>query len=322
MSKALGSCGHGVCMAFSHPQVFSSRWRIFYRTSTAPNPVTIALLSSCDVEIERVRKGRPCVLRYDVSRVQAVLDFLNSNHISGHKVLNRNPRVLQSKPENMALNLEFLHSWSINVPKAVEACPQLLYTPIQTIQNKLDVLMGFGLDPTTVFKRFPQVMGLAQPAMCERFILLAELGLDAKRIVKRRPAVFGSCESTLRTCIHFFDGTGLDTKRILDSHPTVLGRNPHRSLRPIIDFITKDMGRTLEEINRNPACLTYSLEKRIKPRYRYMLEHGRRQDYKLSTLFSPTDERFAWLVARQPHPHYHEWASHQLEGISRLQQDP
>lgn len=97
----------------------------------------------------------------------------NSNHISGHKVLNRNPRILQSKPENMALNLEFLHTWSINVP--VEACPQLLYTPIQTIQNKLDVLMAFGLEPTV--RAFPQV---TQPR---------ELN-DSSPVANREPASF------------------------------------------------------------------------------------------------------------------------------------
>lgn len=44
-----------------------------------------------------------------------------------------------------------------------------------------------------------------------------------------------------------------------------------------------------------------------KPESRYMMEHGRRKDFKLSTMLICNDERFAWTVARRPPEHYHQW---------------
>lgn len=91
------------------------------------------------------------------------------------------------------------------------------------------------------------------------------------------------------------------------AQPQVIGRDIARTLRPTIEFMTMDMGRSLEEINRNPVSLLCSLENRIKPRYRYMMAHRRRKDCGLGTLCTLPDERFAWLVAKQPTQHYIEW---------------
>lgn len=55
------------------------------------------------------------------------------------------------------------------------------------------------------------------------------------------------------------------------------------------------------------SWFAFSLEKRIKPRYGYMMAQGRHKGYKLSTLLNCNDERFAWIVARKPVQHYHIW---------------
>lgn len=66
------------------------------------------------------------------------------------------------------------------------------------------------------------------------------------------------------------------------AYPQFIGFSIESKLRRSIEFITKDMGRPLQEISRNPSCLSISLDQRLKPRYHYMMEHGKRHDFSLS----------------------------------------
>jgi hypothetical protein len=200
-------------------------------------------LAAHQIDVEKVRRRCPAVLRYDVTRPQAMLQFLSASNVDPAKILNSQPQILQLKPDALASNLAFLQTLPINAKKAVEAYPPLLYLRIHTIQSKMDALARIGLPP----------------------------------------------------------------ERILNRYPEVFGRDIDRALPHIIHFLTKDMGRSLEEINQNSVYLTYSLEKRIKPRHRYMMAHGRRKDFALGTLLNCNDERFAWMVARQPLQHYRDW---------------
>lgn len=208
----------------------------------------------------------------------------------------------------MAINLTFLQTPPINVTKAVEACPQLLYLPIETLQSKIDNLRSLGVRPEIVVQQFPQVLASSKRVLHKRFALLEELGLNAKRIFERCPTILAGSDGAFHAHIDFFERMGLDGKRIINAQPKVLGRNPDGGLLPVVEFITQIMGRSLEEINRTPSCFTYSLEKRMKPRYQYMLHHGVRKDYALSTLFTPCDQQFAWSVARQPLQHFRDWS--------------
>jgi len=200
-------------------------------------------LAAHQIDVEKVRRRCPAVLRYDVTRLQAMLQFLNANNLDPVKILNKQPQILQRKPDTLASNLAFLQTLPINPTKAIESYPPLLCFPIDTIQSKMEALTKIGLLPVSILNQYPQVFG------------------------------------------RDIDRTSLHT----------------------IGFLTKDMGRSLEEINRNSVCLTYSLEKRIKPRHRYMMAHGRRKDFALGTLLNCNDERFAWTVARQPPQHYRDW---------------
>lgn len=242
------------------------------------------------IEIEKVRKHRSSVLRYETSRIQKSLDFLNHNGLDAAKVVNRDPQVLQSQPEVMAANLEFLRTLPISVTKEVAKCPHLLHLPIHTIQSKLDVIASHGV----------------------RFILLDSLGLDARRIVERFPSVLSRPEPSIRSHLNFLSGVGLDAIQIINAAPSIIGCGIEQNLRPTITFITKDMGRSLQDIHRHPASLSYSLEHRIKPRYLYMMLYSHRKDYALSTLLTPNNDRFSGAVARQSLQHYTNWLKSQF----------
>jgi len=215
------------------------------------NPDVIQLLFVQDVKIDSGRWIPPAVLRYDVTRVQGVIDFLNASGINAQKLLKRHPRVLQSKVEMMAANLTFLSTLPIDVPKALEACPWLLYLPIGTIRSKIDHLAGLGLHPMAMIKRNSSVLNCSKRALADGFAFLKESGLDAKRIAIVSPTVLGLPQARIRAHILLLEESGLDSKRIINSQPTLLSRKVHHCLQPSIKYITEDMGRSVEEINRD-----------------------------------------------------------------------
>jgi hypothetical protein len=233
------------------------------------------LLTQHGVDIKKVRKRCPAAVRYDVTRVQSVLRFLSANHFDPAKTLNKEPQVLRVDPKVLAPNLALLQTLPIDVKKAVESCPRLLYLPIKTIQSKMDALALLGFNPEIMLGRCSAIVTRGDDTIRRHVAFLQEIGLDANRIVPRQPQVIG-----------------LDIDR---------------TLRPTIKFLTKDMGRPLKEIEDTPTALLYSLKERIQPRHWYMMEHGTRKDYKLSTLLHCNDERYAWIVARRPLEHYHQW---------------
>jgi hypothetical protein len=276
---------------------------------TEANSSTAAadFLETHGIDVEKLRNHRSHVLRYDVSRLEDVIHLLNVHKIDVRKVVLRVPRVLESKADNVADNLHFLKALPMYSTKMVESAPQLLCLPIPIIEAKFDVYRSLGIRPEIALSRSRAALGTSETTIRQRFSFLVDSGLDATRIVTRYPQIFGLTEKYIRAHLTFLTGMGLDTAKIINTQPTVFGCDPARKLLPIIEFITKDMGRSLDEINRNPACLSYSLKKRIKPRHRYMMDHGRHRNFSLSTLLTPTDENFARFVAQQPELHYRHW---------------
>jgi hypothetical protein len=273
-----------------------------------PIPTTIRdIFEAHGIDAEKVRRRCPAVLLYDVVRLHTMLQFLIANLLNPAKIINKQPQILQLNPGTLASNLVFLQTLPMNAKHALELCPELLYLPPQTIRTKMNTLAQLGFAPEVVLKRFPVIVTLGDEGLRRRIAFLENLGLDARRIVKTGSCIFGLSENNIHVKFNYLRDVGLNAVKILNAHPQVTGLNIDRTLRPIIEFLTKDMGRSLEEINRYPACLSCNLEKRIKPRHRYMMAHGRRKDYCLSTLLKSNNDRFAWTVARQPPDHYHEW---------------
>eukprot|EP00669_Euglena_mutabilis_P005309 TRINITY_DN16737_c0_g1_i1.p1 TRINITY_DN16737_c0_g1~~TRINITY_DN16737_c0_g1_i1.p1 ORF type:complete len:213 (+),score=2.22 TRINITY_DN16737_c0_g1_i1:393-1031(+) len=212
----------------------------------------------------------------------------------------------------MAANLEFLRTLPISVTKEVAKCPHLLHLPIHTIQSKLDVIASHGVRTEPVLRSFPVAVTLSEQSLRSRFILLDSLGLDARRIVERFPSVLSRPEPSIRSHLNFLSGVGLDAIQIINAAPSIIGCGIEQNLRPTITFITKDMGRSLQDIHGHPASLSYSLEHRIKPRYLYMMLYSHRKDYALSTLLAPNNDRFSGAVARQSLQHYTNWLKSQF----------
>jgi len=219
------------------------------------------------------------ILNYDVQKTAGIVDVLTRDNIDIGKAVGRNARLLNRPPEVVSARLASLKALGIDAKKTIDAYPTVLNLLSQTVQEKL--------------------------------CFLSSLGFDANVLVFRSPGILTISKQAIRICIAFLEDSGLDAMRIVNAQPSVLGYNIDRKVRPTIEFITKDMGRSVEEINRCPRCLAASLEQRLKPRYRYMMLHGKRNDLSLRTLAASIDELFVLVVSDQPLEHYRQWRATQ-----------
>jgi len=216
--------------------------------------------------------------------------LLQCHGISINKVTKR--ALHHSKTEEV-INVLMKHA--IDIKKAVHGHPELLSIAPNVLDARLEVLRNSGIDVVEVAARRPRLLSLLSMTVESKMILLSSFGHDAKKLVRRNPAVLTYSKAAILDCVKILNDNRLDAARIIRGEPTVIGM---RSLLPAIEFITKDMGRSLEEINRCPRSLTTSLEKRLKPRHRDMMMFAKRKDYSLSTLCASTEQRFEQILAR------------------------
>jgi len=111
-------------------------------------------------------------------------------------------------------------------------------------------------------------------------------------VLKRSmPTVFNCSEIRIRNTLDFLNSVGLDGVRIVNAYPSVLCFCVDTKLRPVVHFVTIVMGRDVRALQKNPACLGFSLHGRLIPRYQFAILHHK-QHLSLGTLFNTADERF------------------------------
>jgi len=230
---------------------------------------TAQVLQRHRVRLDKVAQKYPHALRYDVAKTEAMIQVLTMHDIEVGKAVTRNPAVLSMAPETLHMRLEALEGLvGERMPHVVASSPTLLGLLPYTLETKMN--------------------------------LLVSLGLNANLILRRSPRIFTHSEQSMRQHVLFFKDMGLDTVRIINAKPDALNLRIERTLRPLIDYITIEMGRSLDDINKCPRCFSTSLEQRLKPRHEYLKLHGKRQDYSLRVICGFTDERFVTLTDQTP----------------------
>lgn len=166
-------------------------------------------------------------------------------------------------PDNSALaaNTTHLRSVSTRQPSVLNISPEVLWDRIEMLKGR-----GFPIP----INRTPTVLRLLPPTVERKLRLLTSLGFDATAVARRGATLVTRSEQAIRDHVAFLEGSGLDAVRILTACPTVLSCHIDRKLRPIIEFVTRDMGRALKDINTCPRCLITSLAQRLRPRHEYM----------------------------------------------------
>ncbi|KAJ4844455.1 hypothetical protein Tsubulata_028948 [Turnera subulata] len=142
-------------------------------------------------------------------------------------------------------------------------CPALLFSNVEyCLRPTLDYLTQLGVSKLNVPSTAnAHLLNIRVDKLNARVEFLRDLGFsheEAARTCARLPAIFGF---------------GIDS-----------------NLRPKVDYLVKDMGRSLEELKEFPRYLAFSLEKKIIPRHLHLKE--RNVKIKLDRMLLWSDERF------------------------------
>ena len=185
------------------------------------------------------------------------------------RVLDMYPQLLTSDPDyDLYPIFDFLLN-EVQIPfpdirKSIVRCPRLLVSDLD-----------LQLRPALKFLRDLGFVGLN--AITSQTTLL----------------LVSSVEHTLLPKIHYLENLGLSHKDVVNMvlrSPALLTYSIQNNLVPKVDYFLGDMKGDLSELRRFPQYFSFSLERKIKPRHRLLVEHG--LSLSLSKMLKVSDGEF------------------------------
>jgi hypothetical protein len=185
--------------------------------------------------------------------------------------------------------------------------PQFVWLGVATLQRSWDFLQApapAGLrfskeQACDAVMSFPQLLGYTPERMLRSATALAELGVaDVPAALARMPPLFSFAADTLRAKADVLRHHGLDAGRVISAHPGVLAfsvDNLHTKLRWLLHVAGCDAA----EVQTNPVLLTFSLPKRMRPRFFLALQLGVAGRCKLMSYMAPPDALFLTRALRE-----------------------
>ena len=166
----------------------------------------------------------------------------------------------------------------------------------QDPKEKLIGLLGYETRDYQVKSRLQTISG--------SILYLADIGVkDIGKVVARHPQVLGlDVEGTMKPRVEYLKSIGVrdeDIGKVVARLPQVLGLDVEGNLKPTYEFLSQNFGVTVEDIINNPALLSYSLEKRIRPRYQFLKSKGLESKYKVASVLTPSDKNFSGMLKVQ-----------------------
>nr|GEX13795.1 transcription termination factor MTERF2, chloroplastic [Tanacetum cinerariifolium] len=211
-----------------------------------------------------------------------------------------------------------------SIHQAVKSWPLLLGCSDGKLKLMIDQFRELGVTEKVFHKIIttsPQLLMQKPREFCQVITYLKGLGLDEDsvgRILGRCPEVFmTNIDKTLKKKVEFLNELGISKKhlpRVIRKYPEMrylkkigltkreiafmvgrfsplLGYSIEEVLRPKYEFLVNTMQKPLEEVVEYPRYFSYSLEKKIKPRF--WVIKGMKCECSLKDMLGRNDEEFA-----------------------------
>jgi hypothetical protein len=221
------------------------------------------------------------------------------------------PPALQYPPARILNTIASLRELNVVYAKALNRWPYLWCKPVEHWEDRLAILREMNLEVSRIITLYPAVFSNPPHTLRAKVEALSRRGLDAAKVVRRCPTVFCYSENRIRGTLAFLDDVGLDGVRAVNAAPNILGCSVDKKLRPIVHFVTVEMGRDIAELQRSPEVFTRSLEGRLRSRYAFATLHSK-QCSSMGVLFIYTDRLFSKHVGQPLHV-YQAWLSQNFE---------
>ncbi|GJP60874.1 hypothetical protein CLOP_g18088 [Closterium sp. NIES-67] len=245
---------------------------------------------------------RACVFSVSEETLAAALHFLR--HDLGVK---RIDKVVQSFPFVLNLTVPTLKekvrqlelAGLAPVADIIETSPFVLGGRASEIQRKVlliqSILGDYNGDKLYYLRRYPQLLLVKHETTEATYKGMVEyFGEEqARRFLLRQPLLLGqNWDSMVVTLTNLIKSFGReDAVRMMNQMPLIIAF-AWETLESKIRFVVEDMGRGLADVAMWPALLTRSVDKRLRPRYKLLLEAGKAHKYGLGYMFGCKDVDF------------------------------
>nr|GLL23323.1 uncharacterized protein LOC109187730 [Ipomoea trifida] len=239
---------------------------------------------------------------------ERILDFFNREKVPNASVaraIKRWPLLLGCSVDKLKLMLEQFQDLGIinkKLGKVIATSPQLLVQKPQDFLKVVCFLKDLGVDEDTIGRilvRCPELFASSIEKTLERKLgFLNDIGVSRHhfpRVIRKYPE-FLVCDvdEALLPRIKYLMHAGIskrDVSFMVRRFSPLLGYSIEEVLRPKLEFLQNTMGKSINEVVDYPRYFSYSLEKKIKPRY-WVLRR-RNVDCKLKDMLGKNDEEFA-----------------------------
>ncbi|PWA44215.1 transcription termination factor [Artemisia annua] len=251
----------------------------------------------------------PWILSKSIQKnYQEVITFLCAEKVaeaSVHQAIKSWPLLLGCSVGKLKLMIDQFHELGVTekmLHKVIATSPQLLMQKPREFCEVITYLKGLGLDEESVGRllgRCPEVFTTnIDKTLKKKVAFLNELGVSKKhlpRVIRKYPEFF-VCDvnNSLLPRMRYLKKIGLSKREIafmVGRFSPLLGYSVEEVLRPKYEFLVNTMQKPLEEVVEYPRYFSYSLEKKIKPRF--WVIKGMNCECSLKDMLGRNDEEFA-----------------------------
>ncbi|GLT75814.1 hypothetical protein SLA2020_475110 [Shorea laevis] len=286
-----------------------------------PSPSVECLIDSCDFSLESAlsKSLKPHSNRKNVGKHALVINCLKSHgfddtHII--KLVEKRPNVLQCNVEatlNPKLKfltengLTVLRQYLESIPdmmKALNRAPRLLSFNLERVlQPNVEFLVDEGISADRVSKLLvarPRVLLQKREMIASLFKAVKNMGVSPKDSIFIRgiQVLSQMSEATWKNKIQLFKSLGWseeDLSRTFREAPFCFAYS-EKKIRSQMDFLLNTVNAELKTVIAFPKILTYSLDKRLRPRYEVLKvllsKKLIREDIKIVWLLDLSDKKF------------------------------
>ncbi|KAG6767749.1 hypothetical protein POTOM_026634 [Populus tomentosa] len=225
--------------------------------------------SSVDTAI----RSWPHILGCSTSKLEVMVEQLAELGIRNKKlgqVISKSPQLLLRKPQEFLQVVLFLEDLGFDretVGQVASRCPEIFAASIEkTLKKKIEFLDRIGVSKDhlpRVIKKYPELLvSDVNRTILPRMKYLKDVGLSKK-----------------------------DIAFMVRRFSPLLGYSIDEVLRPKYEFLVNTMKKPVEDVVGYPRYFSYSLEKKIMPRF-WVLK-GRNIECSLKDMLAKNDEEFA-----------------------------
>ncbi|MCD9558925.1 hypothetical protein HAX54_016616 [Datura stramonium] len=225
------------------------------------------------ISVSQAIKSCPLLLGLSVNKLKLVVEQLRNFGIRNQKlgkVIATSPQLLLQKPQEFHQVVCFLRDLGLDddiIGRILGRCPEIFASSIRrTLKRKLNFLLGIGVARShlpRIIRKYPEFFVCdIHKALRPRTTYLMHVGLSKREVA-------------LMIC----------------RFSPLLGYSIDEVLKPKVEFLMNSMGKPISDLVDYPRYFSYSLEKKIKPRF-WMLK-SRNVECSLKSMLGKNDEAFS-----------------------------